>query len=83
MVKSLNDLESGKYYIQIAVLKDQANIQAILDAYGNNYPVTIVPLSSKTAYQILIGPVSMDEYGVILNRFKSYGYKDAFLRKIK
>ena len=82
-VESLDKLEKGSYYIQIVVLKEESNIQKIIDEYGNNYPITIVPLKSKTAYQILIGPISMDEYGTVLNRFKSYGYKDAFLRKIK
>ena len=31
----------------------------------------------------MIGPLNMDEYGAVLNRFKKSGYKDAFLRKIK
>ena len=83
LVKSLSDLKSGAYYIQIAVLKDEANIQDVINKYSKNYPLTIVPMASGKAYQVLIGPVSMDEYGVILSRFKSYGYKDAFLRKIK
>ena len=82
-VESLDELEKGSYYIQIVVLKEESNIQKIVDEYGNNYPITIVPLKSKSAYQVLIGPISMDEYGTVLNRFKSYGYKDAFLRKIK
>ena len=33
--------------------------------------------------QMLVGPLTMDEYAVVLERFKSYGFKDAFLRKIK
>ena len=33
--------------------------------------------------QVLVGPVTMDEYKVVLERFKSYGFKDAFLRKVK
>ena len=82
-VESLDELEKGSYYIQIVVLKEESNIQKIVDEYGNNYPITIVPLKNKSAYQVLIGPISMDEYGTVLNRFKSYGYKDAFLRKIK
>ncbi len=82
-VENLKDLESGSYYIQIAVLKDEANIQKIINNYGKNYPITIVPLASKSAYQILIGPVSVDEYATVLTRFKSYGFKDAFLRKVK
>lgn len=83
IVPSLKDLKKNSYYIQIAVYKDDANIENIINTYGKNYPITLVPLASGAAYQIMVGPVSMDEYKVVLERFKSYGYKDAFLRKIK
>ena len=83
IVPSLNDLESGKYYIQIASLRDDKNIEEIISKYANNYPIAIVPKKAGNIKQILVGPLSMDEYGVVLQRFKSYGYKDAFLRKIK
>ena len=82
-VPSLKNLKSGKYYVQIGVYGDKANIKAIIDTYAGKYPVTLVPLASGKATQVLIGPLSVDEYGTVLNRFKSYGYKDAFLRKIK
>lgn len=82
-VARLKELESGKYYVQIAVLKDSANIKSIFDKYYGKYPITLVPLAGGTARQVLIGPLSVDEYGTVMNRFKSYGYKDAFLRKIR
>lgn len=83
MVPSLKNLESGKYYIQIAVYSSEANILDVINKYGTNYPITIVPMAGGSSKQILIGPVTMDEYKVVLERFKSYGFKDAFLRKIK
>ena len=83
LVPSLQDLESGKYYIQIASLRDDKNIEEIISKYANNYPIAIVPNRAGTVKQVMVGPLSMDEYGVVLQRFKSYGYKDAFLRKIK
>ncbi|MGP1458978.1 MAG: hypothetical protein ACTTKL_06685 [Treponema sp.] len=82
-VPSLKELESGKYYVQIGVFKDDGNIKPIFDKYRKEYPITIVPLASGTAKQVLIGPLGVDEYGTVLNRFKSYGFKDAFLRKIR
>lgn len=82
-VESLKNLESGKYYIQIAVLADESNLKATVAKFENQYPVTLVPLASGKATQVLIGPLNMDEYGAVLNRFKKSGYKDAFLRKIK
>ena len=83
MVPSLKSLQSGKYYIQIAVYAKDENINEIIEKYGTNYPITIVPMAGGVSKQILIGPLSMDEYKVVLERFKSYGFKDAFLRKIK
>ena len=83
IVPSLKDLESGKYYIQIAVYGNDENILEVINKYGTNYPITIVPMAGGKNKQILIGPVSMDEYKVVLERFKSYGFKDAFLRKVK
>lgn len=83
LVPSLKALESGKYYIQIAVYSSDENINNIINTYGTNYPITIVPMAGGMSKQVLIGPLSMDEYKVVLERFKSYGFKDAFLRKVR
>lgn len=80
---SLSSLQKGKYYVQIAMLGDEGNIEATIKKYGKEYPIALVPLSNGKGYQFLIGALNMDEYGTVLNRFKSYGYKDAFLRKIR
>ena len=80
MVESLNELEAEKYYIQIATLRDDENILEIVNKYGSKYPITIVPTANGSK-QVLVGPVTLDEYGTVLARFKAYGYKDAFLRK--
>ncbi len=82
-VSSLKELESGKYYIQIAVLADENNLKNTVSKFEKQYPVTLVPLASGKATLVMIGPLGMDEYGAVLNRFKKSGYKDAFLRKIK
>ncbi len=82
-VSSMADLEKGKFYVQIAMLGDESNIRATIGKYGKQYPITLVPLANGKGYQFLIGSLTMDEYGTVLNRFRSYGYKDAFLRKIK
>lgn len=83
IVENLSELESGKYYVQIATLSIDANIAEIANKYGNNYPIAIVPTAGGIRKQILIGPLTVDEYALVLERFRSYGFKDAFLRKIK
>ncbi|MFA6856627.1 MAG: SPOR domain-containing protein [Treponema sp.] len=82
-VPNLKALSSGKYYIQIGVYADEGNIREVVRKYSGTYPITIVPLVSGKAQQLMIGPLSVDEYAAVIERFKSYGYKDAFLRKIK
>ena len=83
MMKSLDQLESGKYYVQVATFAEQENIDRMLKDYGSKYPFVMVPLKSGKAMQMMVGPLNVDEYGAILARFKSLGFKDAFLRKIR
>lgn len=83
VLESEASLEKSKWYIQIAVLADFSNISNLVEKYGEDYPLVLVPASNGKGYRILVGPLSVDEYGTVLNRFRSYGFKDAFLRKIK
>ncbi|MBQ9630906.1 MAG: SPOR domain-containing protein, partial [Treponema sp.] len=78
-----SSLESGKYYVQIAALSSEKNIRETVSKYEKIYPVVLVPLSSGKATQIMIGPLSVDEYGAVIERFKAEGYKDVFARKGK
>ena len=82
IVPTLSQLESGKYYVQFITLAEEENILRIMAAYSQKYPIVLVPLTNGSAYQVMIGPLSVHEYGMILARFKELGYKDAFARKI-
>lgn len=82
-VPSIEDLQKGKYYVQIAVYKDKRNLNTTFSKYQDNYPITLVPIKENDAMQVMIGPLGVDEYSVVLTRFKEYGYKDAFLRSVK
>ena len=81
VVSKESELKKGTYYIQIAILSDIANIKNLLKSYSK-YPIVLIP-SKKNTYKVLIGPLSVDEYGVVFEKFKSYGFKDAFVKKIK
>ena len=81
--ENLSSLDKGTYYVQIAAFSAPSNIRETLGKYGRDYPVTLVPLASGGATQVMIGPLSVDEYAVVLERFKLYGYRDAFVRKIR
>lgn len=81
LVDNLKNNGSRKYYVQLATYKDSENISDILTNYGEKYPLSLVESPSiQDAYQVVVGPLTSDEYTIVLERFKSYGYKDAFLR---
>ena len=73
----------GSFYVQIATYTDPTNARAIMDKYGKKYPVIIEKASGigGEVLKVCIGPVKKDEYGAVLERFKSLGFRDAFVRK--
>ena len=82
VVSSESALASNCYYIQIATMGNIKNIENILVKYSK-YPVSLIPAGKN--YRVLVGPLSVDEYGAVLAKFKNAGFKDAicFSSKIK
>ncbi|MGP1586851.1 MAG: SPOR domain-containing protein [Treponemataceae bacterium] len=70
---------SKTYYLQIASLENEDNIEKIIDTYASKYPVKLVKASNTKNYQVMIGPLNDDEYEIVRARFKAI-YKDAYLR---
>ena len=73
-------LQKDCYYIQIATLASQKNIDSTLQKYSK-YPIVLVPAANPALHKVLVGPLSVDEYGAVLSKFKDAGYKDAFVKK--
>ena len=80
-VKNVCELDRSKYYVQIATLRDEKIIEQLIKKYSK-YPLFLLKKASSNDYSVLAGPASVDEYGVLLAKFKSFGYKDAFVKKI-
>ena len=78
VVSSESALASNCYYIQIATMGNIKNIENILVKYSK-YPVSLIPAGKN--YRVLVGPLSVDEYGAVLAKFKNAGFKGAFVRK--
>ncbi len=78
VVSSESALASNCYYIQIATMGNIKNIENLLAKYSK-YPVSLIPVGKN--YRVLVGPLSVDEYGAVLAKFKDAGFKDAFVRK--
>ena len=79
-INTVEKLESGKYFVQIATYSNIENVEKILSTYGNNYPIVCYQPSGRSDYQVMIGGLNKDEYAIVLERFRKSGYKDAFLR---
>lgn len=80
-LKSAADLEARKYYVQIAVYSQSENVEQLDALYGGRYPLTILDEGARKT--VLVGPLGMDEYGTVLERFKLFGFRDAFVRHAK
>lgn len=80
IIKNEKELKKSSYYIQIATLANEDNITNTLNKY-NKYPVVL--LASTKGYKVLVGPLTVDEYGAVFEKFKAYGYKDAFVKKTR
>lgn len=77
-LSAYSELDAQKYYVQIASCTKTQTVDEITSRYAERYPIAVVQLPGRSP--ILVGPLSVDEYGVVLERFKAYGYKDAFVK---
>jgi hypothetical protein len=83
VIKSEKEIGTGSYYIQLATYKLEENIIKLISTYGNKYPIKLLRSDTIEGYKVVVGPLNGDEYPVVLQRFISYGYKDAFIRLVK
>lgn len=72
------ELAPRKYYVQIAVYNEAENVEEVNELYGKRYPLVVLEKGRRKT--VMVGPFNVDEYGIILERFKAYGFKDAFVK---
>ncbi len=79
----ITSLVKGGFYIQIASYSSPLNAKSVVDSYGNKYPVAVEKSAGSKGeiLKVYIGPMQKDEYGAVLERFKTLGFKDAFVKK--
>jgi len=78
--QSKNKLEVG-YYVQLASFDSAESVQSGINRIDQHYkPVVVVYKDGDKWYRILLGPLNQGESAAVLARFKSLGYKDAFVR---
>ncbi|MDR2371377.1 MAG: SPOR domain-containing protein [Treponema sp.] len=81
-VPVINSLEHGKYYLQLGAYSKAEAVEPEISRIGKSYPIVVQNGGSmdNPVYRILLGPVNLGESGALLERFKSSGYSDAFVR---
>ncbi|GHV63561.1 hypothetical protein AGMMS49587_14000 [Spirochaetia bacterium] len=81
-VPLIGELERGKYYLQLGAFSQAAAVEDALTRIDKTYPLAVQAAGSagKPPYRLLVGPVNLGESGALLQRFKSNGYKDAFVK---
>ncbi|MDR0723554.1 MAG: SPOR domain-containing protein [Treponema sp.] len=81
-VPVISRLEKGKYYLQLGAYHQAELVEPELSKIGSSYPLTIQHSGNpdRPLYRILLGPMNLGESGALLQRFRSIGYHDAFLR---
>ncbi|MDR0689895.1 MAG: SPOR domain-containing protein [Spirochaetaceae bacterium] len=82
-VPVITSLEPGQYYLQLGAFGMIELVEAELSRIGKNYPLVIQGGGNPQTplYRILLGPVNLGESGALMQRFKSLGYEDAFIRQ--
>jgi hypothetical protein len=78
----ISSLEQGKWYVQLGVYSRPDNVEDEIGRIGTAYPVAVQNIGSDTSpmFRVLLGPLNQGESGAMLQRFKSIGYPDAFVR---
>jgi cell division septation protein DedD len=78
---TINSLESGKYYLQIAAYSNAEAVNPEISKIDNRLPVAVMTAgtSENPLYRLLIGPLTLGEAGALLQRFRST-HNDAFVR---
>jgi len=78
-VRTISHLDRGLYYVQVAALPLDAVENAVRQIDKSYDPVIF--RDGSNMYRILIGPLNQGESAAVLARFKSIGYRDAFVRR--
>jgi hypothetical protein len=78
-VPRIYELARGSYYVQLASFDSPESVQSSINRIDQHFNPVVYKDGDKW-YRILLGPLNQGESAAVLARFKSIGYKDAFVR---
>jgi hypothetical protein len=81
-VPIISSLEGGKQYVQIGAFTRPDTLETAVAHTNRSYPLAIQTggTNNTLVYRLLIGPLSAGESAAVLQRMKSGGFPDAFVR---
>jgi hypothetical protein len=81
-VNMIDELEKGKYYVQLGAYHNAASVESALLRIDSGYPLNVqrAGTADKPLYRLLVGPLNLGESGALVQRFKGSGYRDAYIR---
>jgi len=79
-VPRIYQLDRGSYYVQLAALDTPESVENAVSKIDHSYQPKIYK-DGDNWYRVLLGPLNQGESAAILQRFKTIGYKDAFVRQ--
>ena len=76
-----DQLSNGSSYIQLGAYSSAALVYSEMESIATRYPMVVWTEKTEKGkiYKLLIGPLTADETGVLVYRFKAKGYPDLFL----
>jgi hypothetical protein len=82
-VPIISRLEDGKQYVQIGSFTRPDTLETAVARANRSYPLAVQTGGSNSAlvYRLLIGPLNAGESAATLQRVRSSGFPDAFVRK--
>ncbi len=78
-----DQLKNGSSYIQLGAYTSAEIVYSEMESIASRYPMIVWTdkVDKETVYKLLIGPLTSDETGVLVYRFRAGGYPDLFLYK--
>ncbi|MBB6480608.1 SPOR domain-containing protein [Spirochaeta isovalerica] len=77
----VRELHNGGSYLQLGTYSNIDVLYSTIKSINDSYPTIVLTVGSgeNQLYKLLIGPITRDEKGIVITRFRSLGYGDAFL----
>jgi len=80
-IPTIYSLDYGKYYVQVAALDTHEQVEAVICRIDPRYDPKVFR-DRDNKYRIVLGPLlNTGESAAVLQRFKSIGFSDAFVRR--